>query len=295
MSRAEVLLPAGAQLGEGPLWDECAGDIVWVDILAKQVIRTNMANPDRRDFMCGEPVGSLALTATGGLVGATPTGLRRLDVDEAPYVGRFPVPRPDLRSNDGKAAPGGRFVVGTMSAENPVASESVPVEGCGSLWSFGGKGPSMLVDSTTISNGLAWSADGRVMFHIDTPTRRIMAYDYDPNDGTISAPRLRFEVEAEAGAPDGMCIDAEGGLWIALWGGSAVRRYMDDVLDEIVEVPTPLVTCPAFVGTDLTTLVITTAAEGLSGMGGAGHVYVCTPDVKGAAVPSLGPWADTWA
>jgi len=289
MNAAEVLVPASALLGEGPLWDAAEGDIVWVDIEAALVHRTSLAVADLRTSTIGEPVGSLAATDECGLVGATPSGVRRLDLPGAPHAARFPESRLGLRANDGKAAPGGRFVVGTMGVGEPRP-------GAGALWSFGEGPPQVLVAGTTISNGLAWSADGAVMYFIDTPTQQVVAFDHDPATGAVCSPRPEVQVASEVGAPDGMCIDDEGGLWVALWGGGAVHRYVDGVLDAVVEVPTPLVTCPAFVGDDLSLLAVTTASRGLDGADavGAGHLYVVDPGVRGAPVPVLGPWAELW-
>ncbi len=289
MTRAEVLVSAGAVLGEGPLWDARTGDIIWVDIDAALVLRTNLAAQDLRSWPCEETVGSLGLTAAGGLVGATPTGLRKLNVSGAPFVATFPESDDRLRSNDGKAAPDGRFVVGTMS-------RGAPVTGAGSLWSFGGDTAVRLVKGTTISNGLAWSADGATLYFIDTPTQEVVAYEYDTTDGTICEPRTVVRIDKAFGAPDGMCIDAEGGLWVALWGGGVVHRYLEGQLDAVINVPTPLVTCPAFVGDRLDLLVITTASVGAEGeeREGAGDLYVADPGVKGAPVPMLGSWAERW-
>jgi len=287
MIHADLLLTTGAALGEGPLWEPDSGDVIWVDIVAEQVLRTNLAVPDIRSSSIGEPVGALARTWGGGLIGATPTGLRKLDVPGAPVVAAFPELDNRLRSNDGKAAPDGRFVVGTMS-------RGTPLKGAGSLWSFGADSAIRLVRSTTISNGLAWSGDGTTLYFIDTPTQEVVAYEYDTTEGTIGGPRTVVKIDEASGAPDGMCIDAEGGLWVALWGGGAVHRYLEGRLDAVIDVPTPLVTCPAFVGDQLDLLVITTASVGADGEGreGAGDLYVAEPGVKGAPVPPLGSWAE---
>jgi sugar lactone lactonase YvrE len=145
-----------------------------------------------------------------------------------------------------------------------------------------------LVPGVTISNGLAWSADGSVMYYVDTPTRRIDAFDYDSVTGDVSGRRPVVTIPESDGSPDGMTIDAEGGLWVALWGGGAVHRYCDGRLDEVVEVPAPLVTCPAFAGPDGGTLVITTAAIGLDGPGPeSGAVYALRPGVTGRPEPMV--------
>jgi sugar lactone lactonase YvrE len=214
------------------------------------------------------------------LVAACASGLRRVRADGT-HEALVALPRraPDLRMNDGKADPVGRFVGGTMTLEEPRP-------GAGSLWSFAAGGATELRDGLTIPNGLAWSADGTTLFHIDTPTRRIDAFDYDVASGAIARQRTIVEIPEGAGDPDGMCIDADGALWVALWGGSTVHRYVDGALDTVVEVPTPYVTCPAFMGADLDELVITTASEpfGRDVPAGAGDLYAVVPGVRGAPV-----------
>jgi sugar lactone lactonase YvrE len=160
-----------------------------------------------------------------------------------------------------------------------------PRPGAGSLWSFDRGGPRELVTSLTISNGLAWTADGATLYLIDTPTRRVDAFDYDLATGSVADRRPVITLPEGAGDPDGMCIDDDGGLWVALWGGGAVHRYADGGLDAVIDVPTPYVTCPAFTGPARDRLVITTASEpfGATAPAGAGDVYVAEPGVTGPA------------
>ncbi|HIG25563.1 MAG TPA: SMP-30/gluconolactonase/LRE family protein [Acidimicrobiia bacterium] len=282
--QAERLLAAGAELAEGPVWDTQAQEVVWVDVLAGQINRLSLSGQVGSPTQMSTSVGALAFTATNSWLAATPDGLCRLD-DRSLVVG-LPLQAPDLRMNDGKVDPQGRFVGGTMTTGRPR-------KGAGSLWSFGGAGVRMLVDGVTISNGLAWSADGCTMFYVDTPTQRIDAFDYDPSSGVVANRRPWAHIPSEMGAPDGMCIDVEGGLWVALWGGSAVVRLIDGTVTERIEVPTPQVTCPAFVGPKLDQLVITTAAIGLDPCPeGAGDLYICTPGVAGTLPNPLGSWAN---
>jgi sugar lactone lactonase YvrE len=186
--------------------------------------------------------------------------------------------------NDGKADPAGRFVGGAMTL-------GTPRPGAGSLWSFGPDGPIELVTGVTASNGLAWSTDGETLFFIDTPTRRVDAFDYDAGTGRVSGRRTVVTIEESAGDPDGMCVAVDGGLWIAMWGGSAVRRYGDGGLDSVIEVPTPYVPCPVFTGRELDELVITTASQpfGDEAPPGAGDLHLVRPGVAGAVCPPRRP------
>jgi sugar lactone lactonase YvrE len=281
--QVERLVEAAAELGEGPVWRSETEEILWVDILRGEVHASTIDGHDQRLASFADPVSAVALTRGGDPVVATPDGLVRMD---GRVVAGLERSAPDIRMNDGKPDPGGRFVGGTMSMGEPRPR-------AGSLWSFGPGAPRELIANATIANGIAWAIDGRTMFWIDTPTGRVDAFDYDPSTGAIFDRRPWITVPAEAGSPDGMCIDSEGGLWVALWGGSAVRRYVDQKLEEVVTLPTPLVTCPTFGGPDLTQLIVTTASVGLdSGSSGAGDLYVVDAEVCGVAPNRLGSWAD---
>src|SRR5690606_20448990 len=156
-----------------------------------------------------EPLGAIALATGGALVGFTPTGLWRLDAERSSVLIENPEIDPALRANDGKPDPAGRFVGGTMGF--PAARD-----GAGTLWSFADGTARPLLRGTTISNGLAWSADGSTMYYVDTPTRTIRAFPYDLATGELGAPAVFVTVAEESGDPDGLTIDAEGGVWVAL-------------------------------------------------------------------------------
>jgi sugar lactone lactonase YvrE len=270
---AELLHAARAELGEGPI-ALTDGTLAWVDILRGEVCHRAVSGDVQLRARMGEPVGSIAETTDGSLLAACGSGLYDLGDGDPRLVAPLSQRAPDLRMNDGKADPAGRFVGGTMTV-------GTPQPGAGSLWSFGADGPIELVTGVTISNGLAWAADGATLYYIDTPTHRVDAFDYDVGTGGVSGRRTVVMIEDDAGDPDGMCIDVEGGLWIALWGGGAVRRYVDGALDAIVTVPTPYVTCPVFAGRDLDQLIITTASQPFEGdvPAGAGDIYVVTPGI----------------
>ena len=145
-----------------------------------------------------------------------------------------------------------------------------------------------MIENVSISNGIVWSADKTKMYYIDTPTQKVMAYDYDNETGDISNPKVAVEVSKDLGSPDGMTIDAEGNLWVALWGGSAVGCWNPKTgkLLKMVDVPAKNVTSCAFGGSDLATLFITTARQGtndkeLEKFPNAGGVFKIKPGVKG--------------
>jgi sugar lactone lactonase YvrE len=277
---AKRLLSTRCVLGEGPVQLR-SGELAWVDILRGEIHRWDRARNTRRVIATREPVGAIAETTAGSLIAACRSGLRHIEGDEGPgrLVIALPDPGGDLRMNDGKADPAGRLVGGTMTLGDPRPR-------AGSLWSWRDGAAVELVAHITISNGLAWSADGSTLFFIDSPTRRIDAFSYDLATGSVTNRRTLVELPEGVGTPDGMCIDAEGGLWVALWGGSAVHRYVGGRLAATIELPTPYVTCPTFAGPELDELVITTASEPFVDSGsevpdGAGDLYTARPGIRG--------------
>jgi sugar lactone lactonase YvrE len=274
--RAQHLLATACIVGEGPL-QHSSGDLLWVDIERHQLFRWDRrGEPAVETF--DEPIGAVAETTTRELLVAGASGLWLVDAAAPPRL-LIPLPdaAPEMRMNDGKADPSGRFVGGTMRRRPPR-------EPVATLWSFADGNATELVTGVRTSNGLAWSEDGSTLFFIDTPTQRVDAFDYALESGAVANRRTVVEVPAAAGKPDGMCIDDEGGLWVALWGGGAVHRYVGAELTEIVEVPTPYVTCPIFATPTRDQLVITTASEPFEGdaPAGAGDLYLADVGVTGS-------------
>ena len=268
MTNAEVLLAVGLGLGEGVVGLGAGRGFVFVDIHSARVLSGSLTGQVETVYTGGDSIGAVAPTTSGDLLIAEQRQLRLLS---GTSIVDLPQTDSDVRTNDGKADPVGRFVIGTMAEP--------PRTGAGALWSVEAGAASLLVDDVTISNGLCWNTAGTTMYYIDTPTHSIDAFDYDAETGKAENRRRYVSIDPAHGAPDGMTIDAEGGLWVALWGGGAVHRYVGSALDEIVAVPTPFVTCPAFVENRL---VITTAAEPARDDPMAGHVYVAGIDG--------GPW-----
>ena len=277
MITAERLVPAGLVLGEGPIAGVRGDDYACVDIRAGTVFSGDLSGRFDESGVHDMTVSALALDRDDRVVRCVGHGVLAAD------GGRIELPdrRSRLRTNDAKVDPFGRLVVGTMA--------DPPQPGAGSLWRIDRGVPVELLDDLTISNGLAWSGDGDTLFHVDTPMQRIDAYDYGP-DGLVRRSRRTVAViPPDSGSPDGMTIDVEGGLWVALWGGGAVHRYVDGRLDDVIDVPTAHVTCPVFVGPDLETLLITTASEPTPGESGAGDVYVATTGIGGRPATRLDP------
>jgi sugar lactone lactonase YvrE len=162
--------------------------------------------------------------------------------------------------------------------------------GGGTLSRITGDGSvSGVLDDVAVSNGIGWSPDGRQMYYIDSPTRRIDVFDYEAAGGTVANRRPFVEIEDGAGFPDGLTVDADGCVWVALWDGSAVRRYSPaGELDRVIELPVPRVTACAFGGADLSDLYVTTARVGLTAPHPmAGALLVVPGAGKGLAQPAF--------
>jgi sugar lactone lactonase YvrE len=186
---------------------------------------------------------------------------------------------PGLRMNEGACDPDGRFYCGSMAYDKG--------PGRGTVYRLDSdQTTSVIFGGSTISNGLAWSPDGSLAYYIDSDTRRVDVFDYTADEG-LTGRRTLVEIPDGAGDPDGMTVDAQGHLWVALYAGSAVRRYRPDgVLDGIIELPVTNVTACTFAGADLDQLVITTSREGLpdGSQPEAGSLFRSRPGVTGLPV-----------
>ncbi len=255
----ELVLDARAELGEGPRWDARGQRLLWVDIMRGRVHAFRPEKGACRSVDVGRPVGALACAADGTVVLAVAGGFARLHWKSRRVETLAPVEadRPQNRMNDGACDPAGRFWAGTMALdERP---------GAGALYRLD---PDLTVHTmltgVTISNGIDWSLDGRRMYYVDSPTRRIDVFDFDPETGAIANRRPFVEVPAEAGIPDGLTIDADGFVWLALWGGAALRRYgPDGGLERSVPLPVSHPTSCAFGGPGLDLLYVTSARRPL--------------------------------
>ena len=284
-SRAEVVVEARNELGEGVLWSPDDDEVLWTDIFGRRFgayrpsdgRSRSVALPDR--LACFAPLGGARLLA--GFAG----GLEVFDLQSGACrpIAAIEPDRLTTRVNDGRLDRRGRLVFGTMD-EDPQGARAI-----GQIYSYeGGAGPRALASGVRIANSIAFSPDGRRMYFADTPTKIIRAYDYDPDSGEFSGERTFVEVQGP-GFPDGSTVDAEGCLWNAEWGGGRVVRYTPDGrVDRIVDLPCAQVTCCAFGGADLGLLFVTTARTGLDAARlarepQAGSLFAIDPGVRGLA------------
>ncbi|MCM3885590.1 SMP-30/gluconolactonase/LRE family protein [Frankia sp. R82] len=314
--------------GEGPLWVPAWGGLHLVDLLAGDVLALDARTGAVERHHLGTIAATVRPRTNGGAVVALERGFALLD-PPLPHVPRPDTPPPDdglaagpapgatsaagmiagspfrsgavgsvswrvlpslwpaargLRMNDGGCDPDGRFYCGSM------AYDETP--GAGSLHRLDPDATTTVVlGGVTISNGLAWSPDGTRAYYVDTPTSRIDVFDYDPAGGLTG--RRPFAVVPQGpGQPDGLAVDADGGVWTALWGGGAVCRFTGSgSLDQVIELPVPRTTACAFGGPDLGTLYVTTSrlATDTDRHPGAGAIFAIDAGVRGLpALPFAG-------
>lgn len=273
-----------AEVGEGSLWDELKQRLYWVDIHGNALHRYNPATGKNRSWNVGEHVGTVVLDEQGGALLATVRGFARfnLETGELARLHDPEVGHDETRFNDGKCDPAGRFWAGTMAYDC--------TEGAGNLYCLEADGSvGKKLDQLTISNGLVWNAAATKFYFIDSLTYQVDSFDYDRATGEISNKSVvtTFDKDTE-GLPDGMAIDVEGGLWVAMFGKSAVLR-IDPATGERthkVSLPTANVTSCAFGGKDLKDLYITTATvhlndEQLRDQPLAGSLFVARSPIAG--------------
>jgi len=248
-----------AVLGEGPHWDPTTHTLYWIDIIGKKVFVHSAGKTTAVDLP--KMPGCLAPTDGNKLVVALQDGIALLNLSDQqvhPWKDRSSMESdlPLNRFNDGKVDPQGRFWVGSVA---------INCQGtAGTLFSIGPEGTvKVRREKVGISNGLAWSPDGKTMYFIDSPTKKVVAFDFDGETGDISNERTIVTLNPEKEeVPDGMTIDTEGMLWVAIWGGSRVSRFDPSngkLLDEI-EIPALNVTSCCFGGADLDVLYVTSAS-----------------------------------
>ncbi len=290
---AELVDDAGAVLGEGPAWDDRTGELVWVDILSGIVHVYDDQGRPRTAYDVGVHVGSALPAADGGWLLFTADGFALLDRDGS--VRRLldvVADRPELRGNDAKCDPWGQALAGTMRYDEAPGSgalyrlEAVPPAGR-SRRSWRAR---VLLSGVGLSNGLGWSPDGQWLYFVDSLAGAVARHRYEREGGLGPGDEV-VAIEASAGVPDGMCVDTEGCLWVALYGGGAVHRVRSDGrLDTVVRVPVPLTTSVAFGGVEGGRLFITTAGgSGQPGGNGRGGLWAVDPGIQG---PSATPWLD---
>jgi sugar lactone lactonase YvrE len=282
---AELTVDARAMIGEGPVWDPIGRRLFWVDIPNGIIYRLDPGTGASERTLTGQPVGSVGVRRDGGLIAALRDGFgvfsaRSQSVDELIEVEKALA---NNRMNDGKCDCRGRFWAGTMATDHtPQAGTLYRLERAGT-----GYAVAAALTGITVANGIDWSPDNRLMYYIDSPTQRVDVFDFDAERGTLSHRRSLVEIAASDGLPDGMTVDAEGYLWVALFRAGKVRRYSPaGMADMEISLPVTLVTSCAFGGPDLADLYITTARHRLTAAEAAeqttaGGLFVCRPGPVG--------------
>jgi sugar lactone lactonase YvrE len=285
MDEWQVVVETQDRIGEGPAWDAATGTLLWVDIAGRMVRRLDPASGRMWQRELDQMVGAVLLRASGGLAYCLRDGVWVSDSDDGPARRLAPIEADDAttRMNDAKTDRRGRLWAGTMAIDaRPDA---------GALYRVDADGSVTLVDRpVTISNGIDWSTDDRLMYYIDSATHRLDVFDFDLASGTAVGRRTHIDLRAVPGLPDGMTVDAEGCLWVAFYDGWSVRRFTPDGrLDRVVELPTARITSCAFGGPDLADLYVTSATDGLDAgqlhdQPLAGALFVVRPGVGGLPV-----------
>jgi sugar lactone lactonase YvrE len=279
----EIALRGEPALGEGPTWDIGDGSLLWVDIVGSAVHRFRPGPGTDDVTVVPQHVGAAKPRTNGGLVLNLRDGIGLLEPGgELRWLVYWA--REGMRGNDAAVDPAGRLWAGTMRYDQ--------AEGGGFLARIAATGRAHVVlPSVSISNGIGWSPDERLMYYVDSPTHRIDVFDFDTATGEITRRRPLAEVGDTDGVPDGLCVDAHGCVWVAVNGGGQVRRYTaDGVLDRVVDVPARQVSACCFGGDDLSDLYVTTGREGFTDQDAAeqplaGSLFVAPDITAGLATP----------
>ncbi|MDX1284444.1 MAG: SMP-30/gluconolactonase/LRE family protein [Draconibacterium sp.] len=279
----ELVLDTKSELGEGALWDYKNGELMWVDIKGKILNFYNPETGNNKEMLTGQMIGTVVPTESGNALVALENGIYSFDISTGSkkLLDNPEVDLPSNRFNDGKCDPSGRFWAGTMSTKGE--------KNAGTLYRFDSDSSiHKMVENVSISNGIVWSLDKSKMYYIDTPTQKIMAYDYNNETGEIGNPKVAVDGPKEMGSPDGMTIDEKGNVWVALWGGAHVANWNPKTgeLIQTIDVPAKNVTSCAFGDDDLGTLYVTTARTGTSDdelkeFPLSGGVFKIRPGIKG--------------
>lgn len=285
MHEVRLVLDVKNHVGESVFWAEDEQALFWEDIMAPAIFRWVPATGEMSTWPMPEPVGAFGRRASGGIIVGLKSGVYFFDPTngDLTFIVNPEPDRPTNRLNDGKVSPEGRFWIGSMF--NVPGTEFQPT---GALYRIDPDGSChKMLDGLIASNGLAWSPDGRRMYHSDSRGKYIKTYDYDPETGSISNGFVIARPGEEDGRPDGASMDIEGCYWSAGVSAGCINRYTPDgTLITKIQVPTPSPTMVCFGGPDQRTLYITSHRERtelLDSFPTAGGVFAVEVDVPGVA------------
>jgi sugar lactone lactonase YvrE len=276
-------------LGESPTWSAAEQALYFADILACRVHRYEPLKQQHHQWDLPSAVGCMGLRRSGGLVLALRSGLHVLNTQtsELKLIAHPEAHLPDNRMNDGKVSPDGRFFAGSMD-------DRLDKENVASLYRLDPNGQcKQVVQGLKVSNGLAWSPDGKTMYHSDSRAATVWAYDYDASTGEISERRVFIDYQEAWGRPDGATVDAEGCYWSAGVRAGRLNRFSPEgELMSHIDLPVTHPTMPCFGGPDLKTIFVTSLREGvpadtLAQTPWAGAVLQIEQDVQGIAGASF--------
>ena len=255
-----LLHPGSDELGESPVWLAADNTLARVDISGQSIVISDPQARMERRVPTKEPVGFVVPVRGGGLAAGIGRTLVRLDENAAitHRLAEVEPERPANRFNDAACDARGRLWAGTLSTTRE--------RGAAALYRMeAGRLPVRALADVTISNGLDWDLDATRLYYVDSLTQRIDAIDFDLDRGRLGARRPFAVIDPVDGLPDGLCVDADGGVWLALFGGGAIRRYRPDgVLDAHFALPVTHPTSLAFGGRDLQDLFVTSAKHTLT-------------------------------
>jgi sugar lactone lactonase YvrE len=255
---AELALKLECNVGEGPFWDDVKQDLYFVDIMNKQIKMFSPTSKLVETVQFNQEIGAVFLDQKSNLIVAARDGIFAATRDGVLDTLLAPIELEDtsIRTNDAKCDAYGRMWVGTM------AFDFTP--GAAALFSFDSKDLKKVVPDLTVSNGIGWSLDKKIMYFIDSPTKRVDMFDFDLEGGELRNRRPFLLLGDLDAFPDGLTTDEDGGVWVALFGGGEVRRFdSQGTLTHIVEIPVKQVTSCCFGGGDMSDLYITTAQNGM--------------------------------
>jgi sugar lactone lactonase YvrE len=278
----EVAVNVGADVGEGPHWDERTDTLWFVDLTAGTVYCHDRTGGGVRAFSVGQEVGAAIPRECGGLVLAVRDGIAVISDTGDGFDVRLPIERESNRNrmNDAKCDPAGRLFAGTTAFD--FASGAGALYRIDADWSC-----EAAIEGVTTSNGTAWSPDGTKLYYIDSATQGVDVFDYDVSSGTLSHGRRLVTIDRESGVPDGMTVDADGNLWVACFGGGCVRCFSPSgALVGEIGLPVSQVTSCAFGGPGYSELYVTSASYRMTPEERereplAGATFVCRPGVVG--------------